>query len=98
MKISSMFSGSKYLKAADLNGGDKVVTIDRVVEEEVGLEKERKPVCYFSGLQKGFVLNKTNSDRLAHKLGDETAPPAPASQYFRQRFRKNHGNPTVSGR
>jgi hypothetical protein len=67
-----MYSGSKYLKAADLNGGDKVVTIDRVVEEEVGLEKERKPVVYFNGLQKGLVLNKTNADRLAHRLGDET--------------------------
>jgi len=73
MKISSMYSGSKYLKAADLNGGDKFVTVDRVVEEEVGLEKDRKPVVYFNGLQKGLVLNKTNADRLAHKLGDETS-------------------------
>jgi hypothetical protein len=72
MKISSMYGSSKYLKAADLNGEDKVLTIESVTEEEVGVERERKPVVFFRGMQKGLVLNKTNADRLAHRLGDET--------------------------
>lgn len=62
MNINQAFP-SKYLKAADLNGQAVVVTISRVVMEEVGqgTSKEQKPVVYFEGKTKGMVLNKTNS-------------------------------------
>jgi hypothetical protein len=60
------------LKAADLDGGEMLATIDRVVEEEVGKDRQTKPVLYFNGHQKGIVLNRTNAERLAHRLGDDT--------------------------
>lgn|SRR5262249_35173559 len=64
MRISQTFA-SKYMKAADLDGGDMLATIDRVVEEEVGKDKQSKPVLYLNGQQKGIVLNRTNAERLA---------------------------------
>jgi hypothetical protein len=58
MDINQLFQ-SNYLKSSDLQGR----RVDAVIEE-VKLEKirdEAKPVCYFEGMQKGLVLNKTNS-------------------------------------
>jgi hypothetical protein len=56
---------SNYLKASDLGESQPVVTIDRVELEPVGRTKEMKPVIYFAGKQKGIVLNKTNSKKIA---------------------------------
>jgi hypothetical protein len=55
---------SNYLKAADLKGRSIVVTIDRVEYELVGQNKEKKPVLYFVGKEKGIVLNKTNANKI----------------------------------
>ena len=52
------FFPSKYLRASDVKG-PQVVTIDRVEAEDFGGEK--KPVVYFKEINKGVVLNKTNS-------------------------------------
>jgi hypothetical protein len=71
MKVSQEFP-SKYLKAADLNGSQPTLKIESVVKEEVGRELQKKMVCYFEGRQKGLVLNKTNSNVLAFKFGDDT--------------------------
>jgi hypothetical protein len=71
MKMSSVFT-SKFMKAADLDNGGEVLTIDSCVLEEVGADKEEKPVLYFQGRQKGLVLNRTNFDRLVHRFGDDT--------------------------
>lgn len=62
MNINSAFP-SKYLKAADLNGGSVIVTIRDVQIENVGQQgsPEDKPVLYFEGKTKGMVLNKTNA-------------------------------------
>ena len=60
---------SNYLKASDLQGGQPVVTIDRVEFEAVGREKEMKPILYFAGKEKGLVLNKTNAKNVAHLTG-----------------------------
>ena len=57
MKASDVFP-SNYLRAADLNGAEPIVTIDRVVVETFG--DESKPVVFFRGKTKGVVLNKTN--------------------------------------
>ena len=64
MRISQTFA-SKYMKVADLDGGDMLATIDRAVEEEVGKDKQSKPVLYLNGQQRGIVLNRTNAERLA---------------------------------
>jgi hypothetical protein len=71
-KISEAFP-SKYLKASDLAGKEPVVTIADVLFEEVGKEREKKLVVYFQKRQKGMILNKGNSEKLAHKFGDDTA-------------------------
>ena len=68
MNINDAFP-SNYLKASDLGEAQPVVTIDRVEVEPVGRGKEMKPVIYFAGKQKGMVLNKTNSKKIAEIAG-----------------------------
>ena len=58
-KMNQLFP-SKYLKAADLNGKAWTVTIAGVDFEEVGQDRELKPIMHFVGTEKGLVLNKTN--------------------------------------
>ncbi len=73
MRISEAYP-SKYLKAADLDGQDRTVSIRACVQEELGpgSEMEVKPVLYFDGGQKGLVLNKTNAQAIAEDYGDDT--------------------------
>jgi hypothetical protein len=60
---------SKYVKASDLKDQTHVVKIADVKIEEVGQNKETKPVAYFEGKAKGMVLNKTNSRKIAQIAG-----------------------------
>ena len=60
---------SNYIKASDLNGQQPTVTIDRVEFEPVGQQREMKPILYFVGKEKGMVLNKTNSKKIAEIAG-----------------------------
>lgn len=60
---------SNYLKASDLKGSQPIVTIDRVEFEPVGRQKEMKPILYFANKEKGLVLNKTNSNKIAELAG-----------------------------
>ncbi len=61
---------SNFLKAADLNNRTIKVKIDKVVFEEIGQNKDKKPVMYFDKVQKGLVLNKTNATQIATTHGD----------------------------
>ncbi len=61
---------SNWLKAADLNNRIVKVTIDQVIFEEIGQNKDKKPVVYFDKVQKGLVLNKTNATEIAAKHGE----------------------------
>ena len=70
MNINDAFP-SNYLKASDLKGKAVVVTIRSVELEEVGRTKERKPVLYFQGKEKGIVLNRTNSKKIAELAGSQ---------------------------
>lgn len=70
MRMSNAFP-SKYLRAADLDGRQVTVSIDRVVMEDVG-DDDAKPVLYFVGKEKGVVLNKTNASNISLIYGDET--------------------------
>jgi hypothetical protein len=70
MNIDSAFPSS-YLKASDLGQNQPVVTIDRVEVEPVGRDKEMKPIIYFTGKEKGLVLNKTNSRKIADLTGSK---------------------------
>ena len=70
MRIDAAFP-STYSKAADLQGQQVTVTIARVVTELIGSD-EHKPVVYFTGKEKGLVLNKTNANAIAQAYGYET--------------------------
>lgn len=69
MHIGKMFP-SKYLKASDLDQpvDAKVVAVKF---EEVGQNKERRPVAYFEGIERGVVLNKTRSNGIVRASGSE---------------------------
>ena len=69
-KVSEAFPG-KFLKAADLKGRTVKATIQEIKFEEIGQDKNQKPVLYFVGAEKGIVLNKTNATEIATAHGDE---------------------------
>ena len=73
MKISQAFP-SKWLKADDLQGREVKVQIQSCTLEQVsdGEDKETKPVLYFTGKQRGLMMNKTNAARIADAYGDDT--------------------------
>lgn len=61
---------SKYLKASDLpEEGTLSATIDKVEIQEIGMEKQRKPVITFEEMDKAFVCNKTNANSIAKITG-----------------------------
>ena len=63
---------SKYLKAADLpDEGSMAVTIEKIALEEIGKDKQTKPVLYFTEAGAGFICNKTNARSIARLLGSE---------------------------
>lgn len=72
-KLSEMFP-SRYLKAADCDESDLVLTVREIKSEAVGQGKdaEDKYVLYFEETEKGLVLNKTNSNTIAKLYGDDT--------------------------
>jgi arabinogalactan endo-1,4-beta-galactosidase len=69
MRISTAFP-SEYLKAADLQGHNIRVIIDRIEMRDVG--DDHKPVLFFQNKEKGVVLNKTNANNIAIAYGDDT--------------------------
>jgi hypothetical protein len=58
------------MKASDLpEEGSITVTIQKVEIEEIGREKQHKPVIYFYDHDKAFVCNKTNANTIAEVTG-----------------------------
>jgi hypothetical protein len=68
MNINTAFP-SNFLKAADLNGKAVPLTIRDVKLEKVGRTQDEKPVVYFMGKEKGLVLNRVNSKKIAEIAG-----------------------------
>lgn len=70
--VRGMFD-SPYLGAWDLQGRDVVVTIRDVVQGELGKagtsKKDKAPIVYFEGKEKGMVFNKTNMKTVAAIYG-----------------------------
>ncbi len=62
---------SNWLKAVDIKNKRIKVTIDKVIFEEIGQNKDKKPVMYFEKVKKGLVLNKTNAVEIAATHGDQ---------------------------
>src|SRR4051812_44006461 len=70
---ASEFDQSRYLKAADIGevGSEKRVKIKAVTKEtDVGEKQETKACVWFTTLEKGLLLNKTNLRTLQGPLGD----------------------------
>lgn len=65
---------SKYLKAADLEDGELMMTIDRVVVEEIGrgTDRSEKLVIGFLETEKLLILNKTNTMTISRLHGPDT--------------------------
>ena len=73
MLYASDFDQSKYLKAADLGeiGSEKRVKIKTVTKEiGVGERQETKACVWFTNLDKGLLLNKTNLRVLQGAFGN----------------------------
>ena len=70
MRTSEAFP-SNYLAASDLRDQEATVSIKDVAIEEVGRDKDRKPVLYFKGKEKGLILNRTNANTIEAVFGDE---------------------------
>lgn len=63
---------SKYLKASDLpEDGSQAFVIEGVSIEEIGKEREKKPVIHFEDSGKSFVCNKTNANTIAKITGTQ---------------------------
>lgn len=61
---------SKYMKASDLpEEGATTFTIEKVEMQEIGKEKQHKPVITFEEMDKAFVCNKTNANSIAKVTG-----------------------------
>jgi hypothetical protein len=67
------FDQSRYLKAADIGevGSEKRVKIKAVTKEtDVGERQETKACVWFTNIDKGLILNKTNLRTLQGAFGD----------------------------
>ncbi len=62
---------SKWLAAKDIED-DEVVKIRGLTQEKVGMDGDQKWVLWFHGIEKGLVLNKTNSKTISGLLGEDT--------------------------
>ena len=65
-----------YIAPFDLEGKDVTVTIDKVAGETLtstGGKKNKKPVVYFVGKEKGLALNKTNARTILAMYGAHTS-------------------------
>lgn len=61
----------KHLCAADLDGNDVTVTIEKYDFAEVGKEKDRKGVLKFKEFPRTMVLNRTNLGRIIDHHGKD---------------------------
>jgi hypothetical protein len=70
---ATMFD-SKWLTVGDLEGAERVVTIEKVEPGMVGEGKdaERKPIVWFEGERKPFAANKTCAKVIAGLFGRDT--------------------------
>lgn len=64
---------SKYMKSADLKGGEFRVCVSGIQQEQVqDSPPEQRWVIYFQSTEKGMILNVTNGRMLANLFGQDT--------------------------
>lgn len=73
MKLNDMFP-KRFFNAEDFRGSDRkhVYVIAGVEIEELGPEKQRKPVVSFRETEKSLALNKTNANAIAALFGEDS--------------------------
>ena len=94
MKISQIFP-SRWLKAIDLGADGETATIRKVTMEEVGEERERKPVMTFDEIDKELVLNVTNANAIAGVTGKDDSDDWPGQVIKLVRCKVQFGAKTV---
>ena len=64
---------SPFISAADLDGKDARVTIERIKEKEIVDQrtKDTKPILYFKECEKGLATNITNATTIASIHGKD---------------------------
>jgi hypothetical protein len=67
--LASAYDQSRFFKAADLQQ-EKKLKIKSVTEEQVGENKDRKLVVWFTNDSRGLCLNRTNNRALRGAFGD----------------------------
>ena len=73
-KRPSEVYGSKWLSAADIGKGGRYKITDseeKLFKDDETGESEEKTIVWLRGETKGWILNKTNIDRLVGILGDD---------------------------
>ena len=72
-KLNEMYP-SKYLKAGDFTETGQALTIKHLEEDNVGQGKDAKDVwvIFFKEVEKGLILNKTNSGIIGKLYGEDT--------------------------
>lgn len=74
MKVDELFP-SRFIKGEDVmkgKDGRVTLTLRSLTIEEMGKDKERNPVLWFNGTDKGLVLGKTNAMTLKKLYGNES--------------------------
>jgi hypothetical protein len=71
--INEMYP-SDWLKASDCQDGDMTLTITNITKERIGngRDAQDKWALYFEEVEKGMILNKTNTMTIAKLYGDDT--------------------------
>jgi len=94
MKLNQIYP-SKYLNAADLSREGEDVTIRKVTIEEVGEERQRKPVIAFDERKRQLVVNKTNWNSIVEITGEEDSDNWPGYKIKLVRARVSFGTKNV---
>jgi hypothetical protein len=86
---------SRWLKATDLPPGGKTLAIERVTEEAIGKDRERKAVATFEGYDKELVINSTNWDSIVELTGQDDSDNWPGHKIKLVRVQVQFGRETV---
>jgi len=70
MNVNQLFPG-EFLRAADIKGQRIMVIMEKITMEKVGDDGD-KPALHFVGKDKALILNKTNTNMIAYRYGQET--------------------------
>jgi len=94
MKSNDVFP-SRWLKAAEIEGDGEIVTIRKVTMEEIGEERERKPIIAFEETDQELVVNLTNWTTIADLTGLDDSDDWPGHKIKLVRRKVQYGKKTV---